>query len=148
MDEILNKIKAIIEDISNEHPYKVSGDCSTYGQYNEAWQDYCDRILSEITGILSQQKEPCDEYIAWLECMTILLSNCYQQTHDMLLQKMKEGNKAYLEMPVVQGFEMSMMVDKISKLKPDGRIMSDKLEGFTNWLIEQYKPIQQSTGAH
>jgi hypothetical protein len=46
-------------------------------------------------------------------------------------------------MPTVQGFEMCMMVDKISKLKPIGTIDSDKLEGFTNWLMEQYRPPTQ-----
>lgn len=78
-----------------------------------------------------------EEYIKWLENMTILLAKCYQETHDMLLQKAKSGNKAYFEMPTVQGFSMVMSVDKISKKAVcHGDISEEKLEGYVNYLIE------------
>lgn len=37
-----------INELSKEHPYKVQGDCETYSQYNEAWQDCIDRIKGII----------------------------------------------------------------------------------------------------
>jgi len=89
--------------------------------------------------------EKCEElsysekYIKWLENMTILLSKCYQETHDNLLKKLQEdGNKAYFEMPTVQGFSMVMTVDKISqKATNHGNITDELLDGYTNYLIER-----------
>lgn len=41
-------MKEILEKISAEHPYKVSGDWDSYSQYNEAWQDCIARIEQEM----------------------------------------------------------------------------------------------------
>lgn len=82
-----------------------------------------------------------DGYTEWLENMVILLSKTYQETHDMLLDKAKnKETNAYFNMPKIQGFEMSMTVDKISKKTENkGEISSESLEGHANWLIEKYK---------
>lgn len=80
------------------------------------------------------------KYVEWLENMVILLAKCYQETHDMLLEKAKnKETDAYFSMPTVQGFEMVMCVDKISKkAKNDGTITSDKLDGYINYLIDEH----------
>lgn len=41
--QILNQILEQIESLEREHPYKIQGSPNTYGPYNEAWQDCCDR---------------------------------------------------------------------------------------------------------
>lgn len=116
----------------------------------EELQQYKDTGLTseQIREIDKLYAEKCKElaetedYIKWLENMTILLSKCYQETHEMLLRKMKEGNKAYLDMPTVQGFEMSMYVDKISKKALNsGTISSEKLESYADYLIER-NPVE------
>lgn len=79
-------------------------------------------------------------YVEWLENMVIMLSKCYQMTHDMLLEKARnKETDAYFSMPTVQGFAMVMLVDKISqKAKNDGNVACDKLEGYVNYLIEEH----------
>lgn len=54
----MKEILSIIEEVSNEHPYKVIGETDTYSQYNEGWTDACDRLTAIIEQ--SKQKEPCD----------------------------------------------------------------------------------------
>lgn len=44
----MKNMKEILEKISAEHPYKVSGDWDSYSQYNEAWQDCIARIEQEM----------------------------------------------------------------------------------------------------
>ncbi|WP_024346563.1 hypothetical protein [Lacrimispora indolis] len=80
------------------------------------------------------------KYVVWLENMVILLSKCYQETHDMLLEKAKnKETDAYFSMPTVQGFEMGMCVDKISKkTKNEGIVTSVELDGYVNYLIEEH----------
>ena len=161
-DEKFQKIFVELDEYKNEiyseektptyEQLKYSHDlqCGIINTLEKLNQDLSDRVMkveglmSESKIIQAERKEPCEEYINWLENMIILLSRCYQQTHDMLLKKMKEGNKTYLEMPTVQGFEMCMMVDKIGKLKPSGTITGEKLEGFTNWLTEKFNQPAES----
>ena len=125
------EIEKAIDELGQQ--FKNAEDCLVNGT----------TIELAISALEKQLTNSDEEYIKWLENMVILLAGCYQQTHDMLLCKAKEGNKAYFEMPTVQGFEMVMMVSKISKLKPNGTINPDKLEGFTNWLTEQYKEVSE-----
>lgn len=56
--ELMRKINNGIAEVCNEHPYKVVGDMDTYSQYNEGWNDACDRIQSKITDILFEQSLP------------------------------------------------------------------------------------------
>jgi hypothetical protein len=44
----LLKIEKIISEISDQHPYKQSGNRDSYSQYNEGWSDACDIILNAI----------------------------------------------------------------------------------------------------
>ncbi|MGO5053569.1 hypothetical protein ACTQ6A_13875 [Lachnospiraceae bacterium LCP25S3_G4] len=80
------------------------------------------------------------EYEEWLENMVILLSKTYQETHDMLLGKARNGEtKAYFEMPTVQGYSLVMSVDKIShKAKCKGSFSEEQLDGWCNYLIDKY----------
>lgn len=89
----------------------------------------------------SCEKNGTEKYINWLENMTILLAKCYQQTHDMLLEKAKnKETDAYFSMPTVEGIDFVFAVDKISKkAKNDGTITGEELEGYVNWLIEQHE---------
>jgi len=56
--ELMRKINNGIVEVCNEHPYKVVGETDTYSQYNEGWNDACDRIQSKITDILFEQPLP------------------------------------------------------------------------------------------
>ena len=56
--DLMRKINNGIAEVCNEHPYKVVGDMDTYSQYNEGWNDACDRIQSKITDILFEQSLP------------------------------------------------------------------------------------------
>ena len=44
----LNKAMGQLEELEKEHPYKVIGQPDTYSQYNEAWRDCMDRVLSIV----------------------------------------------------------------------------------------------------
>ncbi len=60
--DLMRKINTGIVEVCNEHPYKVVGDMDTYSQYNEGWNDACDRVQTKITDILfeltvSEQEE-------------------------------------------------------------------------------------------
>lgn len=80
------------------------------------------------------------KYISYLENMVIMLSKCYQETHDMLLKKLKANEtNAYMEMPTVQGTEMRISVEKIAeKAKNFGFVNAEDLDGFTEILISKY----------
>lgn len=41
-------IKKVIEEIENEHPYKILGEYNTYNDYHQGWSDACDRILCSL----------------------------------------------------------------------------------------------------
>lgn len=53
-DEVLKepsdkqKILDFIDEIENEHQYKIYGNRETYSQYNEAWCDALDRVRGFI----------------------------------------------------------------------------------------------------
>lgn len=81
-----------------------------------------------------------ETYELWLENMVILLAKCYQETHDMLLEKAKnKETDAFFSMPTVQGTSMVFAVDKISqKANNSGTYTSDELDGYVNYLIEKH----------
>ncbi len=106
--------------------------------YTETHDPYrCSALKAAIVAL--HQPESLDSYTEWLENMTILLANAYQQTYDMLLEKMgnKESN-LFLEMLTVQETQMVLTIEKISKLKANGTIFPERLEGHMNWLIDKY----------
>lgn len=41
-------VKKVIEQIENEHPYKILGEYDTYSDYHQGWSDACDRILCSL----------------------------------------------------------------------------------------------------
>lgn len=93
------------------------------------------------------ETENNEKYTDWLENMVILLAKCYQETHDMLLEKAKnEETDAYFSMPRVQGLDMVINVDKISqKATNKGSFTDIELEGYVNWLIDQHpNPVQET----
>ena len=45
---IMTDIDKIIEEVSNEHPYKERGNPDSYSLYNEGWCDACDRLGEKI----------------------------------------------------------------------------------------------------
>lgn len=44
----IGKIVEQLEELEKEHAYKVYGQSETYSQYNEAWQDYIDRVIGIV----------------------------------------------------------------------------------------------------
>ena len=44
----VDKVIEQLEELEKEHPYKVIGQPDTYSQYNEAWRDCMDRVLSMV----------------------------------------------------------------------------------------------------
>ena len=44
----MQELEKILEEIEAEHPYKIPGDCDSYSQYNEAWQDAIDRVRGRL----------------------------------------------------------------------------------------------------
>ena len=46
--EPVNNILQRLEEIAEEHPYKVAGDFDTYSEYNQAWEDCISRVIYEI----------------------------------------------------------------------------------------------------
>ena len=46
MKESLDKI---INEVTDRHPYKQSGNPDSYGQYNEGWSDACDILGQELS---------------------------------------------------------------------------------------------------
>lgn len=46
--EDVNKVIKQLKELEKEHPYKVIGQPDTYSQYNEAWRDCMDRVLSIV----------------------------------------------------------------------------------------------------
>ena len=47
----MQELEKILDKIEAEHPYKVSGDHGTYGQYNEGWSDAIDRMRGELENV-------------------------------------------------------------------------------------------------
>lgn len=80
------------------------------------------------------------EYIKWLENMVIMLSKCYQETHDRLLKKaVKKESDDYFLIVKVQGFDMIKAVKKISnETENRGMYKNVKLNDYVNQLIEEY----------
>lgn len=79
-----------------------------------------------------------EKYIKWIENMVVLLSKCYQETCDMLLEKLEsKETDAYLSMPTVQGLSMRIAVEKISKeAKNNGQYTSTELDDFVGRLVQ------------
>lgn len=44
----VDKVLKQLEELANEHPYRVQGDPDTYSQYNEGWGDCCDRAIDIV----------------------------------------------------------------------------------------------------
>lgn len=44
----MQELEKILEEIEAEHPYKIPGNCDSYSQYNEAWQDAIDRVRGRL----------------------------------------------------------------------------------------------------
>lgn len=86
-----------------------------------------------------------ERYTEVIENLLILLAGAYQQTHDMLLLKTKEGNKAFFEMQTVQGSAMVFCIDAISKLNTKGVVSSEELDWIKGHLRELYgaKPEEE-----
>lgn len=86
-------------------------------------------------------EEKQKEYIDFLEQMVILLSKCYQETHDVLYEKLKnKETKVYLEVPTVQGTPLIFAIDKLSHDSiNDGKINFNKLDDFIDFLIDKHK---------
>lgn len=100
------------------------------------YERYCDAtIYGLIVAKEIIQSEPEEskgveidpvKYTEWLENMVILLAKCYQETHDMLLNKAKsKENKLYFEIPTVQGSPLVFAVRDISELKTKGNVPSN-----------------------
>jgi len=53
----MNEILKLINDIRQEHPYKIPGQHDTYDHYNEGWQDACIRIEAVISAVLEGRYE-------------------------------------------------------------------------------------------
>ena len=57
--DIISRQDAIdaLEKVAELYPWRVPGDCDSYSQYNEAWQDALNRADSEIEALPSAQTE-------------------------------------------------------------------------------------------
>lgn len=49
--DAINDVLKTLEKVSAEYPYKIAGKSEAYSQYNEAWQDALDRVISEVEGL-------------------------------------------------------------------------------------------------
>jgi hypothetical protein len=49
-------IDKIIEDASDEHPYKQIGNVQSYSEYNEGWSDACDILGGRIKDALIKEQ--------------------------------------------------------------------------------------------
>ena len=47
----IEEVLKIIDQVRQEHPYKVSGRQETYDPYNEGWEDACCKIEAIISGM-------------------------------------------------------------------------------------------------
>lgn len=47
----IHNLDNILDKIESEHPYKVSGDSSSYNQYKEGWCDCVDRVRRELKDV-------------------------------------------------------------------------------------------------
>lgn len=114
-------ILAEVESITSDSTYK-------YGQKDT------DPLKEDSTTPFRIDEE---RYGKWLENMVILLSKCYQETYDMLLEKLKnKETNAYLSMPTVQGTSMIIAVETISKeAKNNGKYTATELDAFVKRLI-------------
>lgn len=50
-------IDKIIEEVSNLHPYKKSGNRDSYSQYNKGWNDACDILGERIREQLEYERQ-------------------------------------------------------------------------------------------
>lgn len=126
-EKLIGKIDFEIKDLLNAIPYHPTN------------KEYINGGLAELLKmkafIQSEQEETCD-YMKWLENMVKLLAGCYQETHDMLLEKAKsKESNLYFEMPTVQGTTLVFAVNDISKLKAIGTVpSSEKLNEYIKRL--------------
>jgi len=44
----MDKVIAQLEELAEQHPYKVIGNPDSYSQYNEGWQDCIDRVTDIV----------------------------------------------------------------------------------------------------
>jgi hypothetical protein len=50
-------MKTIIDEVEDMYSYKVSGDHSTYSQYNEAWSDACSTLGQKILDLFKTEED-------------------------------------------------------------------------------------------
>ena len=87
----MNEILKLINDIRQEHPYKIPGQHDTYDHYNEGWQDACIRIEAVLVAVISGKTEQvctidktdCCGYKGG-KCVSI--ENCYGKVEKPVIQ--------------------------------------------------------------
>jgi len=47
----MDRIRRILEEVAEEHPYRVPGRYETYDKYNEGWTDAIDKIESMLASV-------------------------------------------------------------------------------------------------
>lgn len=47
----MQEIEKILEEIEQEHPYRIPGRPETYSEYNDGWTDAIDRVRAELSKI-------------------------------------------------------------------------------------------------
>lgn len=108
-------MKEILEKISAEHPYKVSGDWDSYSQYNEAWQDCIARIEQEMD--LMQQENRFEFNFSGVKAFDCQCGRRYVNTDGWIPveERLPEEPK---ENPVFDGKELELYLVDIGDNYP------------------------------
>lgn len=53
----IEEVLKIIDQVRQEHPYKVPGRQETYDPYNEGWEDACCKIEAIISGMQGEDEK-------------------------------------------------------------------------------------------
>ena len=111
----MKNMKEILEKISAEHPYKVSGDWDSYSQYNGAWQDCIARIEQEMD--LMQQKNRFEFNFSGVKAFDCQCGRRYVNTDGWIPveERLPEEPK---ENPVFDGKELELYLVDIGDNYP------------------------------
>jgi Na+/phosphate symporter len=137
-NKIIELKKIVMHEIGQvlEKSTKQEIDFSIQMAIAEVLGDLTATLDDQLDDIIQSEPEETCEYTEWLENMVKLLAACYQETHDMLLEKAKsKESNLYFNMPTVQGTPLVFAVNDISKLKAIGTVpCSEKLNEFIKRL--------------
>ena len=55
------RVKEVLSEVEDMHPYKQSGNRESYGEYNMGWSDACDVLGNKILDLCEGEEQPTDE---------------------------------------------------------------------------------------